>query len=125
MWSARLIDSHALALARCLLSFVPVDYSTVSAVKGPLVILDNVKLPKYAEIVNLTLKNGEKRTGQVLEIHGKQAIVQVSAAPHTALLFLPPLVLLARSMMSLSVSLNNIAPVPAPPDYHRKMASGG
>jgi len=39
--------------------------------------LDNVKLPKYAEIVNLTLKNGEKRTGQVLEIHGKQAIVQV------------------------------------------------
>jgi V-type H+-transporting ATPase subunit B len=49
----------------------------VSAVKGPLVILDNVKLPKYAEIVNLTLKNGEKRTGQVLEIHGKQAIVQV------------------------------------------------
>jgi hypothetical protein len=55
-----------------------IDYSTVSAVKGPLVILDNVKLPKYAEIVNLTLKNGEKRTGQVLEIHGKQAIVQVS-----------------------------------------------
>lgn len=54
-----------------------VDYSTVSAVKGPLVILDNVKLPKYAEIVNLTLKNGEKRTGQVLEIHGKQAIVQI------------------------------------------------
>jgi len=54
-----------------------IDYSTVSAVKGPLVILDNVKLPKYAEIVNLTLKNGEKRTGQVLEIHGKQAIVQI------------------------------------------------
>jgi len=54
-----------------------IDYSTVSAVKGPLVILDNVKLPKYAEIVNLTLKNGEKRTGQVLEISGKQAIVQI------------------------------------------------
>ena len=61
-----------------LLSCSRPDYSTVSAVKGPLVILDNVKLPKYAEIVNLTLKNGEKRTGQVLEIHGKQAIVQVS-----------------------------------------------
>jgi hypothetical protein len=58
-------------------AFCVADYSTVSAVKGPLVILDNVKLPKYAEIVNLTLKNGEKRTGQVLEIHGKQAIVQV------------------------------------------------
>lgn len=60
-----------------------IDYSTVSAVKGPLVILDNVKLPKYAEIVNLTLKNGEKRTGQVLEIHGKQAIVQVRSTCDT------------------------------------------
>lgn len=40
-------------------------------------ILDNVKLPKYSEIVNLTLGNGERRQGQVLEIHGKRAIVQV------------------------------------------------
>jgi len=35
--------------------------------------------------VNLTLKNGEKRTGQVLEIHGKQAIVQVSNSHAQAL----------------------------------------
>jgi len=54
-----------------------IDYSSVVAVKGPLVILDNVKLPKYAEIVNLRLGNGEKRQGQVLEIHGKLAVVQV------------------------------------------------
>jgi V-type H+-transporting ATPase subunit B len=40
-------------------------------------VLDNVKLPKYAEIVNLTLGNGEKRVGRVLEIHGKRAVVQV------------------------------------------------
>lgn len=53
------------------------DYSSVSAVKGPLVILDNVKLPKYAEIVNLTLGNGEKRSGQVLEIFGSKAVVQI------------------------------------------------
>jgi len=53
------------------------DYSSVIGVKGPLVILDNVKLPKYAEIVNLRLGNGEKRQGQVLEIIGKQAVVQV------------------------------------------------
>jgi len=53
------------------------DYSSIIGVKGPLVILDNVKLPKYAEIVNLRLGNGEKRQGQVLEISGKQAIVQV------------------------------------------------
>jgi len=53
------------------------DYSTVVAVKGPLVILDNVKLPKFAEIVNVTLGNGEKRQGQVLEITGKRAVVQI------------------------------------------------
>jgi len=36
------------------------DYRTVSAVNGPLVILENVKLPKYSEIVNLTLGDGKK-----------------------------------------------------------------
>jgi len=36
-----------------------------------------VKFPKYAEIVNLTLANGEKRKGQVLEINGNKAVVQV------------------------------------------------
>jgi hypothetical protein len=41
------------------------QYSTIQGVNGPLVILDNVKLPKFAEIVNLTLGNGEKRSGQV------------------------------------------------------------
>lgn len=97
------------------------DYSTVVGVRGPLVILDNVKvnrtptdpfaplyarmhtppalpplglvslpwfavrlsvvsfqIPKFAEIVNITLGNGTKRQGQVLEINGKQAVVQVS-----------------------------------------------
>jgi V-type H+-transporting ATPase subunit B len=53
------------------------DYSSVSQVNGPLVILENVKLPKYAEIVNITLGSGEKRRGQVLEIHGNRAVVQV------------------------------------------------
>ena len=33
--------------------------------------------PTYAEIVNITLPDGEKRTGQVLEISGKRAVVQV------------------------------------------------
>jgi V-type H+-transporting ATPase subunit B len=42
-----------------------------------LVILDNVKFPRYAEIVNLTLKDGSKRRGQILEVKGTQAVVQV------------------------------------------------
>ena len=42
-----------------------------------MVIVDNVKFPKYAEIITLTLADGSKRAGQVLEIQGKRAIVQV------------------------------------------------
>ena len=55
-----------------------IDYRTVLDVEGPLVILDNVKFPKYAEIVNVRLGNGVVRKGQVLEIKGKRAVVQVS-----------------------------------------------
>jgi len=53
------------------------DYRTVSAVNGPLVILDNVKRPMFAEIVSLTLADGTVRKGQVLEVSGKKAVVQV------------------------------------------------
>ena len=58
-----------------------VDYRTVLDVEGPLVILDNVKFPRYAEIVNVKLGNGQTRKGQVLEIAGKKAVVQVSILP--------------------------------------------
>lgn len=33
---------------------------------------------QYAEIVNFTLPNGTQRSGQVLEVAGTKAIVQVS-----------------------------------------------
>ncbi|KAG8010423.1 V-type proton ATPase subunit B, partial [Nibea albiflora] len=52
-------------------------YRTVSGVNGPLVILDQVKFPRYAEIVHLTLPDGTKRSGQVLEVTGSKAVVQV------------------------------------------------
>jgi len=54
-----------------------VDYRTVLDVEGPLVVLDNVKFPKYAEIVNVRLGDGTVRKGQVLEICGKKAVVQI------------------------------------------------
>ncbi len=54
-----------------------ITYKTVSGVNGPLVILDNVKFPKFAEIVNLRLPDGSFRAGQVLEVTGSKAIVQV------------------------------------------------
>uniref|UniRef100_A0A8D2PD73 Vacuolar proton pump subunit B n=1 Tax=Zosterops lateralis melanops TaxID=1220523 RepID=A0A8D2PD73_ZOSLA len=52
-------------------------YRTVCGVNGPLVVLDNVKFAQYAEIVNFTLPNGTTRSGQVLEVMGSKAIVQV------------------------------------------------
>ncbi len=55
-----------------------IDYRTVVKVDGPLVILDNVKFPKFAEIVNVCLSDGSVRKGQVLEIAGKRAVVQVN-----------------------------------------------
>jgi len=61
--------------------FLPLTaYRTVSGVNGPLVILDDVKFPKYAEIVNLRLADGTVRSGQVLEVSGSKAVVQVYEA---------------------------------------------
>ncbi|CAN6644249.1 V-type proton ATPase subunit B [Trichomonascus vanleenenianus] len=53
------------------------SYNTVSAVNGPLVILENVKFPRFSEIVDLTLPDGTQRAGQVLEVRGDRAVVQV------------------------------------------------
>jgi V-type H+-transporting ATPase subunit B len=68
---------HEAAVTRDYISDPRITYKTVTGVNGPLVILDNVKFPKYAEIVNLTLPNGELRSGQVLEVSGNKAVVQV------------------------------------------------
>ncbi|KAH8875382.1 V-type proton ATPase subunit B [Schistosoma japonicum] len=68
---------HSQAVSRDYISQPRITYRTVSGVNGPLVILDDVKFPKYDEIVRLTLPDGSQRTGQVLEVSGKRAIVQV------------------------------------------------
>ncbi|KAK9944200.1 hypothetical protein M0R45_009778 [Rubus argutus] len=56
---------------------VGMEYRTVSGVAGPLVILEKVKGPKFQEIVNIRLGDGTIRRGQVLEVDGEKAIVQV------------------------------------------------
>ncbi|KAK9708726.1 Vacuolar ATP synthase subunit B [Basidiobolus ranarum] len=66
---------HAAAVTRNYSLQPRLDYRTVAGVNGPLVILDNVKFPKFAEIVELTLPDGTKRSGQVLEVQGKRAVV--------------------------------------------------
>jgi len=68
---------NALAASRNYMVDPVIDYRTVIGVEGPLVILENVKFPKYAEIVNIHLGDGSMRRGQVLEIAGKRAVVQI------------------------------------------------
>nr|XP_015209941.1 PREDICTED: V-type proton ATPase subunit B, brain isoform [Lepisosteus oculatus] len=68
---------HVQAVTRDYISQPRLTYKTVSGVNGPLVILDQVKFPRYAEIVHLTLPDGTRRSGQVLEVSGSKAVVQV------------------------------------------------
>ncbi|PNH03245.1 V-type proton ATPase subunit B 1 [Tetrabaena socialis] len=53
------------------------EYRTVAGVSGPLVVVEFVKKPKYAEIVEIRLGDGSLRRGQVLEVDGTRAVVQV------------------------------------------------
>eukprot|EP00824_Muranothrix_gubernata_P013402 TRINITY_DN279_c0_g2_i1.p1 TRINITY_DN279_c0_g2~~TRINITY_DN279_c0_g2_i1.p1 ORF type:complete len:504 (-),score=102.35 TRINITY_DN279_c0_g2_i1:40-1524(-) len=68
---------HKKAVVRDYIVNPRLDYRTVQSVNGPLVILDNVKGPKFNEIVVLTLGDGTQRRGQVLEVNGRKAVVQV------------------------------------------------
>ncbi|KAL0221740.1 hypothetical protein RCL1_001594 [Eukaryota sp. TZLM3-RCL] len=54
-----------------------IEYNTISAVNGPLVVVENVRTPRYAEIVSLRLGDGRICTGQVLEVNGTKSVVQV------------------------------------------------
>jgi len=69
--------ANAAAVTRNYIINPRLDYRTVTGVNGPLVILENIKKPRFAEIVNLTLGDGSIRKGQVLEIQGNKAVVQV------------------------------------------------
>ncbi|MFP4195917.1 MAG: V-type ATP synthase subunit B [Candidatus Woesearchaeota archaeon] len=53
------------------------EYKSVTGVKGPLIIVENVTDVAYDEIVRIRLQSGELRTGRVLEIDKGKAVVQV------------------------------------------------
>lgn len=53
------------------------EFQSVESIAGPLVIVDEVSGVKYAELVEITLRNGAKRRGQVLEVNQDRALVQV------------------------------------------------
>lgn len=53
------------------------EYKTIKQVVGPLMLVSDVEGVKYNEIVEIEQKNGEIRTGKVLELNGKNALVQL------------------------------------------------
>ncbi|RLF29554.1 MAG: V-type ATP synthase subunit B [Thermoplasmata archaeon] len=54
-----------------------IEYTTVSEVAGPLMIVENIKDVAYNEVVKIRTSYGEERTGQVLEVYENKAVVQV------------------------------------------------
>lgn len=53
------------------------EYTTVSEVAGPLMVVQGVEGAAYNEIVEIETPAGENRTGQVLEVKEDIAVVQV------------------------------------------------
>ena len=53
------------------------EYKTVREVVGPLMVVGGVEGVKYNELVDIELQTGEKRRGQVLEVNGDKAMVQI------------------------------------------------
>ncbi|MBU5594149.1 V-type ATP synthase subunit B [Amphibacillus sp. MSJ-3] len=57
------------------------EYKTVSEVIGPLMAVEQVEGVKYDELVEVQMQTGEIRHGQVLEVDGDKAMVQIFEGP--------------------------------------------
>ncbi len=54
-----------------------IEYSTVTEVSGPLLVVEDIAGAAYGEVVKIRSPTGEMRLGQVLEAHQDKAIIQV------------------------------------------------
>lgn len=63
-------------------NMVDTVYRTVCDVAGPLVFVEGVKSVLFGEIVRIELPDGSERNGQVIEIEGDRAVVQVFGSTH-------------------------------------------
>ncbi|HHT46135.1 MAG TPA: V-type ATP synthase subunit B [Firmicutes bacterium] len=53
------------------------EYKTVAEIAGPLMLVENVEGVTYQELTEIELPGGEIRRGQVLEVDGDRALVQI------------------------------------------------
>ncbi|HWQ66217.1 MAG TPA: V-type ATP synthase subunit B [Methanospirillum sp.] len=58
-------------------SLITTEYQTVNYVSGPLIFVDRPRGVSFGETAKITLPDGEIRTGQILDISGEMAVVQV------------------------------------------------
>ena len=56
---------------------LPKQYRSVVEISGPLILVENVSGVKFNEIAEITLPDGSIRRGQVLELDGDKALLQV------------------------------------------------
>lgn len=56
---------------------LPKEYSTISNLSGPLMVVEKIDDVRYDELAEIRLTNGERRRGRVLEITEDRALVQV------------------------------------------------
>ncbi|MCX7614359.1 MAG: V-type ATP synthase subunit B [Clostridiales bacterium] len=54
-----------------------VEYVGLSEINGPLIVLDGAKDVTFEEVCEITLDNGQKRTGRVILIDGERVVIQV------------------------------------------------
>src|SRR3989344_1840943 len=52
------------------------DYKTINSIVGPLIFVEKTHPVGYGELVNITMSNGEKRLGQVLDTSKDIVVVQ-------------------------------------------------
>ena len=53
------------------------EYTSVTKVAGPLMVIEKVKDISFGELVQVTTSRGEKKLGQVLELHNDKAVIQL------------------------------------------------
>jgi len=59
------------------MSDVQKEYNTIREVSGPIMIVEGVEGAGYSEVVEIKMPDGGRKRGQVLEVDGEVAIVQV------------------------------------------------
>jgi V/A-type H+-transporting ATPase subunit B len=55
------------------------EYGTLTGAAGPLVFLDHASGLAYGDVVDVLLASGERRRGQLLEVHRGKAVIEVLA----------------------------------------------